>query len=119
MVWGAWGGGAVLLASAWCGHVGQRVRVFSLSPSWPLLVPSASPPPPHPPTRSNQGLHVADHDLQAHLRTLQDQLETVALNPKPQRMVGGHVERGGGDARQEGADASTLRPGMAAMSHHL
>jgi hypothetical protein len=37
---------------------------------------------------SNEALHIGDHDLQVFLKALHNQLETVALHPDPQRMVG-------------------------------
>jgi hypothetical protein len=50
---------------------------------FPGLVPFIAP------CSSNHGLSVADHELQTHLRSLHSQLETVALGPRPTRMVWG------------------------------
>eukprot|EP00878_Enallax_costatus_P035101 GHUV01039077.1.p1 GENE.GHUV01039077.1~~GHUV01039077.1.p1 ORF type:complete len:332 (+),score=22.17 GHUV01039077.1:218-1213(+) len=35
----------------------------------------------------NEALHIADHDLQLYLRTLHNQLDTVALHPSPEHML--------------------------------
>lgn len=36
----------------------------------------------------NEALHIADYELQMFLRTLHNQLDTVALHPTPEHVVG-------------------------------
>lgn len=37
--------------------------------------------------RRNEALHVGEHDLQVYLKSLHNQLESVALHPDPAKMV--------------------------------
>lgn len=47
----------------------------------------------HPTNHSNEGLHVSDHDLLLYLKSLHNQLDTVALHPSAAHMVRGRAKR--------------------------
>jgi hypothetical protein len=85
----AWGGGRLDGKGARGQAAGARRRAGSRAsrPACSQPAPLCPAPLCSPPARSNHGLSVADHELQTHLRSLHSQLETVALGPRPTRMV--------------------------------
>lgn len=67
--------------------------VLAVCMSWPLFTPKHS----YAPAAvsiSNEALHIAEHDLQVYLKSLHNQLDTVALHPEPGQMVGNALDTG-------------------------